>query len=273
MSETDPGYSSGQHAGDVGAHRTTVGMPTDEESINVPQTRAGAAENALKAEEDRAEHETFDPEPLVRDERTDAIEGREGEARSQGPQQVTPEARHGSGTGTGASSGQARETTTGRRGRDGRDGEDDDEEGRVRKRIEETRGQLGHTVAELAHKADVKHRAGDAAETAKAKAGQMAGTVTGKAGEVAGTVTAKAGEVAGTVTAKAGEVAGTVTGKAGEVAGTVTTKVREVTPDQVKEAADKVTTQARRRPALLVVAAGAIAVFVLRRVMRRDRHR
>ncbi|MET7465123.1 DUF3618 domain-containing protein [Nonomuraea sp. NPDC005501] len=262
MSETDPGYSSGQHAGDVGAHRTTVGMPTDEESINVPQTRAGAAENALKAEEDRAGHETFDPEPLVRDERTDAIEGREGEARSQGPQQVTPEARHGSGTGTGASSGQARETTTGRRGRDGRDGEDDDEEGRVRKRIEETRGQLGHTVAELAHKADVKHRAGDAAETAKAKAGEMAGTVTGKASEMAGTVTAKAGEVAGTVT-----------GKAGEVAGTVTTKVREVTPDQVKDAADKVTAQARRRPALLVVAAGAIAVFVLRRVMRRDRHR
>ncbi|MBN6052043.1 DUF3618 domain-containing protein, partial [Nonomuraea sp. RK-328] len=266
MSETDPGYSE-QHAGNVGAHRVTVGMPTDEESINVPQTREGAAENALKAEADRSEHETFDPEPPVPDERTAAVEEREGEARSQGPQQVTAEARHGAGPGAstaadtarGAGAGHAREARPARHGRDG----EDDEEDQVRRRIEETRGQLGHTVAELANKADVKHRAGE-----------MAGTAKARAGEVAGTVTHKAGEVAGTVTHKAGEVKGTVTHKAGEVAGTVTDKVREVTPDQVKDVADKVTQQARRRPALFVLAAaGTVAVFVLRRAMRRTRHR
>ncbi|WP_205304603.1 DUF3618 domain-containing protein [Nonomuraea montanisoli] len=255
MSETDPGYSE-QHAGNVGAHRVTVGMPTDEESINVPQTREGAAENALKAEADRAEHERFDPEPLVEDDRTAAVEEREGEARSQGPQQVTAEARHGAGpgastaadTGRRAGAGRAREARPARHGVGG----EDDEEEQVRRRIEETRGQLGHTVAELAHKADVKHRAGEMAGSAKARAGEMAGTVTHKAGEVTGTVTHKAGEMAGTVT----------------------DKVREVTPDQVKDVADKVTKQARRRPALLVLAAaGTVAVFVLRRAMRRTRHR
>ncbi|MEV0197744.1 DUF3618 domain-containing protein [Nonomuraea sp. NPDC050691] len=264
MSETDPGYSE-QHAGNVGAHRTTVGMPTDEESINVPQTREGAAENALKAEADRAEHETFDPEPLVRDERTAAVEEREGEARSQGPQQVTAEARHGTGPGastaadTTPAAGHAREARPARHGQGG----EDDEEDQLRKRIEETRGQLGHTVAELAHKADVKQRAGEMAGSAKVKAGEMAGTVTHKAGEVADTVTHKAGEVADTVTHKAGEMAGTVTDK-----------VREVTPEQVKDMADKAAQQARRRPALLVLAAaGTVAVFVLRRAMRRTRRR
>ncbi|GAA3098177.1 hypothetical protein [Nonomuraea salmonea] len=61
MSETDPGYS-GQHAGDVGARRATVGTPTDRESMNVPQTRPGAAENAHEAELKREGHETFIPE-------------------------------------------------------------------------------------------------------------------------------------------------------------------------------------------------------------------
>ncbi|NUW46522.1 DUF3618 domain-containing protein [Nonomuraea rhodomycinica] len=265
MSETDPGYSE-QHAGNVGAHRVTVGMPTDEESINVPQTRAGAAENALKAEADRTEHERFDPEPLVRDDRTAAVEEREGEARSQGPQQVTAEARHGAGPGAGtaadvgrgAGAGHAREARPARHG-----GGEDDEEDQVRRRIEETRGQLGQTVAELAHKADVKHRAGEMAGSAKARAGEMAGAVSHKAGEVAGTVSHKAGEVAGTVSHKAGAMAGTVTGK-----------VREVTPDQVKDVAGKVGERARRRPALVVLAAaGTVAVFVLRRAMRRTRRR
>ncbi|MEU6715286.1 DUF3618 domain-containing protein [Nonomuraea sp. NPDC046802] len=73
MSETDPGFSE-MHAGDVGARRTTVGTPTGGDSINVPPTRPGAADNARKAEAARRAHETFAPEPPVPDERTEAVE-------------------------------------------------------------------------------------------------------------------------------------------------------------------------------------------------------
>src|SRR5437868_9056734 len=48
------------HAGDVGAHRATVGAPTDPESINTAvQIRAGALENALAVEETRLPHGKF----------------------------------------------------------------------------------------------------------------------------------------------------------------------------------------------------------------------
>ncbi|MFI6322678.1 DUF3618 domain-containing protein [Nonomuraea sp. NPDC050556] len=64
MTETDPGEGFEQgRAGEMGARRKPVGAPVDSGSVNVPQTRPGAAENALAAEAAREPHETFVPEP------------------------------------------------------------------------------------------------------------------------------------------------------------------------------------------------------------------
>ncbi|HUR06627.1 MAG TPA: DUF3618 domain-containing protein [Nonomuraea sp.] len=227
MSETDPEYRdqgySEQHAGDVGARRTTVGMPTDHESVNVPPTRPGAVENALKADAARQEHETFIPEPPMADDRTEAAEAREGEAES-----------------LGAESGN----------------DDEEEEDEVRKNIKDTREDLGNTVAALADKTDVKGRANDAAEAAKGKAAEVAEVAKDRAVEVAELAKEKVVVVADVAKDKATEVAG---------------KVRDVTPDQVKDAADKVATEARKRPVLAIAAAAGIVVLLLRRIMRRNR--
>ncbi|WP_433517765.1 DUF3618 domain-containing protein [Nonomuraea sp. CA-143628] len=227
MSETDPEYGeqgfSEQHAGDVGARRTTVGMPTDHESVNVPPTRPGAVENAMKAEAARREHETFIPEPALVDERTEAAGAREGETES-------VRAKHAS--------------------------DEDEEEDDVHKNIKDTRQELGDTVAALADKADVKGRANDAAEAAKGKATEVAGVAKDKAAAVAELAKDKAVVVADVAKDKAAEAAH---------------KVRDVTPDQVKDAADKVTTEARKRPVLVIAAAGALVALVLRRIMRRNR--
>ncbi|MEV0232972.1 DUF3618 domain-containing protein [Nonomuraea sp. NPDC050786] len=151
MSETDPGYSE-QHAGNVGARRATVGTPTERESINVPPTRPGAAENARHAEEARTEHETFIPEPPVRDEREEAAENQRAEEES------VPTPR-----------GSLHDQSSPLHGV--RHQERD-----LRKDIEETRRELGDTVSALAAKADVKARASQAA-------GSVRGKVTGKVRE------------------------------------------------------------------------------------------
>ncbi|GAA2770318.1 DUF3618 domain-containing protein [Nonomuraea dietziae] len=65
-----------------------------------------------------------------------------------------------------------------------------------------------------------------------------------------------------------------VKGRATEAAGVAKDKVVAVAdkmPDQVKDAADKVGAEARRRPALMIAAAGAVALFVIRRMMQRNR--
>ncbi|NUR86006.1 MAG: DUF3618 domain-containing protein [Nonomuraea sp.] len=207
MSETDPGHS-GQHAGDVGARRATVGTPTERESINVPPTRPGAAENARKAQLAREEHETFIPETPVPDDRTEAVESRAVEE----------------------------ESVTG-----GRRDHDDEDEDDVRRSIKETRNELGDTVGALAAKTDIKGRASEAAGRAKGKAAEATGIAKGKAAEATGLAKGKASEVAD--------------------------KVREATPDQVKDAA----TEARKRPVLLLAAAGAVIALVVRRIRKRNR--
>ncbi|MFI6595668.1 hypothetical protein ACIBHX_05425 [Nonomuraea sp. NPDC050536] len=60
MSETDPGYIEG-HAGDVGSRRATIGTPIDEGSINVPQRRPGATENAEAWVKSHERHDVFVP--------------------------------------------------------------------------------------------------------------------------------------------------------------------------------------------------------------------
>ncbi|GGO76624.1 DUF3618 domain-containing protein [Nonomuraea cavernae] len=266
MSETDPGYSE-EHAGEVGAHRSRVGMPTDDKSINVPPTRAGAAENALHAEEEREEHGKFIPEAPLEDDRAAALRARELETRSlQGGDQAGPAGTHTTTRHTG---------TGGRRWAVG-----DDEEERVREEIRTTRQELGETVAALADKANVKARANDAAAAAKVRAADAtaaarhkAADATALAKERAADATALARHKASDATAvakvKASDAAAVAKEKAAEVAG----KVREVTPDQVKDAADKVTAEARRRPALAIAAAGVVVALLLRRMTRRTRRK
>ena len=176
MSETDPGYSE-QHAGNVGARRATVGTPTERESINVPPTRPGAAENARQAEAARQEHETFIPATPIPDERSEAAESLRTEE----------------------------ESLTGERGDD--DEEEDDD---VRKDIEQTRRELGDTVSALADKADVKARASHAAEVAKDRAADAAEVVKDRAADAAEVVKDKAADAAEVVKDKASEVAGKV---------------------------------------------------------------
>jgi len=118
---------------------------------------------------------------------------------------------------------------------------DEEDEDDVRRSIKETRNELGDTVSALAGKADLKGRAAEAAGRAKGKAVEATGVAKGKAAEAAGTAKGMASEVAG--------------------------KVREATPDQVKEAA----TKARKRPVLLLAAAGAVTALVVRRIRKRNR--
>jgi hypothetical protein len=174
MSETDPGYSE-QHAGDVGSRRATVGTPTERESINVPPTRPGAAENAHRAEEARQEHETFVPEPPVPDERSEAAGSHRTEQEPAG----------------GA-----------RRQNDEQKDEDD-----VRRDIEKTRRELGETVSALAAKTDVKGRAGHVAEVAKDRAGHAAELAKDRAGHAAELAKDKAGHAAELAKDKAADVA------------------------------------------------------------------
>ncbi|WP_049576315.1 DUF3618 domain-containing protein [Nonomuraea sp. SBT364] len=247
MSETDPGRSD-QHAGTVGARRATVGTPTDHESINVPPTRPGAAENAHEAELAREEHETFIPEAPQVDDRTDAVESRavEEESLSGG--------RPAKGTGT------ARREHHGGHREHQAHGDDADE---VRADIRQTRQELGETVSALAHKADVKSRAAATAATARGKAGRMAGTAKDKATEMAETAKDKATEMAETAKGKTAEMTGAAKGKAHEMTGKaqeVAGKVGDATPEPVK-----------KRPVLMIAAVGTVVALLVRRVMRRNR--
>ncbi|GAA1740822.1 DUF3618 domain-containing protein [Nonomuraea bangladeshensis] len=263
MSETDPGYSE-QHAGDVGAHRATVGAPTEPESVNVPPTRPGATENARRAEAAREGHETFIPEGPIRDERAEAVESLRTEERSM-REVHRAERAHGT-----------------RRRAD--DEDEDDGRAAVRRDIEETREQLGRTVSALADKADVKSRASHAAEVAKDRAAEAAGAFRARAAEAAGVARDRAGVAAAVARERAAETAGVAKERASEAAGTVRARASEAavvikdrtsemagqvgehTPEQMKAVA----VEARRRPALLVaVAAGAVAVLVVRRMARR----
>jgi hypothetical protein len=263
MSEMNPGRTDKQHAGTVGARRAAVGEPIDHESINVPPTRPGAAENAHEAERAREGHETFVPEAPQRDDRTDAVRSRAVEEESlqggeprheQHPSDERHERHH---------------------SQDGaiQQGADD-----VRQDIRQTRQELGETVHALAQKADVKSRAGEAAATAKGRAGHMAETAKGKAAEMTETAKEKAAELTGTAKGKAAEMTGAAKGKAAEVTGTAKGKATEVAGTVKGKAAvmadkvhDATPEQARKRPVLMIAAMGAVLAFVVRRIMRRNR--
>ncbi|MFC5819737.1 DUF3618 domain-containing protein [Nonomuraea harbinensis] len=256
MSETNPGYSDDQYAGDVGSRRATVGTPTDPESINVPVTRGGAAENAHEAELRREPHETFIPEGPEPDDRAEAIHSRAVEEESlrgggtRVPESTTPYQDRGS-IATPLTDRARRAAVSG------------DEEEQVRESIRETRRELGETVSALAHKVDVKSRAAEAAESAKERAAAMVGTAKAKAAEMSGTAKARAGEMGGTAKTRAAEMGGTARARAAEMSG------------RALELKDKARENAAGndylRPVLGFAVAGAVVALILRRADRRRR--
>ncbi|WP_157245714.1 hypothetical protein [Nonomuraea typhae] len=60
-------YVEGVTAGYVGAHEAVVGTEVDPLSINIPQVRAGATENALAEEDRRRPKGVFVPARKTRD--------------------------------------------------------------------------------------------------------------------------------------------------------------------------------------------------------------
>ncbi|MEO3869341.1 DUF3618 domain-containing protein [Nonomuraea sp. B12E4] len=230
MSETDPGRSE-QQAGDVGARRATVGTPTERESINVPPTRPGAAENARRAEDARRGHETFLPEAPVPDERAEAAESSRSE----------------------------KETVAGASG----SREEDEEEDDVRKDIKETRRELGETISALAAKTDVKARASHAAEAARDRASHAAEAARDRASHAAEAAKGKASHAVESARGRAGHAAGTVKGKASEIGG----KVREGASHQLKDASRA----KKRSMLLVAIAGAVVAFVARRLMGRRHK--
>ncbi|GAA4230367.1 hypothetical protein FHR32_007016 [Streptosporangium album] len=117
----------------------------------------------------------------------------------------------------------------------------------VRRDIENDRRELGDTVEALVHKTDVKGRVQETA-TQVGEGIRRAGAAT------AGTAT----EMVERVKAAAPEVVG---------------RVKEVTPVDIKDAAEKVRTEAGKRPVAVFAAVAAVAALalVVFRMMRRGR--
>lgn len=135
----------------------------------------------------------------------------------------------------------------------------------LREQVEQTREELGDTVAQLAAKADVKQRAQDKAAETKAQ-------VQSKAAETKAQVQDKAAEAKAQVQDKAAEAKAQVQQTVAKVA----EGVKEHTPEPVQHTAAQVNAQVKEaaqskwaKPAA-AVAAGLAAVFA---VLKLRRHR
>lgn len=102
---------------------------------------------------------------------------------------------------------------------------DTEERRRLHQEIEQTRAELGETVAALAKKADVKANAGRKLGEAKEKAATQARMLKDKATEQAGELKEKAGPVAEQLLARAQTAREQVAGRADEVKERVSSRV------------------------------------------------
>lgn len=134
-------------------------------------------------------------------------------------------------------------------------GNDGDDAETTRRDIEDARRELGDTVEALVHKTDVKGRFQETAA--------QVGEDLRKAGAATATT---ATEMVERVRVAAPEMVGRVREAAPDVVG----RVREVTPVEIKDAAEKVTAEAAKRPVLTVAAVAAFALVAFR-VLRRGR--
>ncbi|GAA2863465.1 hypothetical protein GCM10010517_22520 [Streptosporangium fragile] len=239
MTETDPGRpDSTPTAGTTGAHRKAVGEPVtpdERESLNIPpnQPIGTPVETA----------EELGVPPSERDGTPRLPGGAAGAAGA--PAEVSGAAAPYADTGDSAVG-----TTTGAAGR-----EDDKES--VRRDIEEARRELGDTVEALVHKTDVKGRVQETAAHVGDDLRRMR------------TATATtATEVMERVKGAAPEVVGRMRGAAPEVVG----RVKERTPVELRDAAQKVTTEAGKRPAVTTALVAAL-VLILFRLLRRGKRK
>ncbi len=134
-------------------------------------------------------------------------------------------------------------------------GDDGNDTESVRRDIEDARRELGDTVEALVHKTDVKGRFQETAA--------QVGDDLRKAGAATATT---ATEMVERVKVAAPEMVGRVREAAPEVVG----RVKEVTPVEIKDAANRVTTEAGKRPVVTIAAVAAL-VLVVFRVLRRGK--
>ncbi|WP_440063646.1 DUF3618 domain-containing protein [Streptosporangium sp. OZ121] len=134
-------------------------------------------------------------------------------------------------------------------------GDDGNDTESVRRDIEDARRELGDTVEALVHKTDVKGRLQETAA--------QVGDDLRKAGAATATT---ATEMVERVKVAAPEMVGRVREAAPEVVG----RVKEVTPVEIKDAANRVTTEAGKRPVVTIAAIAALVLVVLR-VLRRGK--
>lgn len=127
----------------------------------------------------------------------------------------------------------------------------------MRRDIEDARRELGDTVEALVHKTDVKGRFQETAA--------HVGEDLRRAGAATATT---ATEMVERVKTAAPEMVGRVKETAPEIVG----RVKEATPVEIKDAAEKVATEAGKRPVLTVAAVAAFALLVFR-VLRRGKRR
>jgi len=125
----------------------------------------------------------------------------------------------------------------------------------VRQDIEKARRELGDTVEALVHKTDVKGRVQETAT-------QVGDDLRRMGAATADTAT----EMVGRMKEAAPEMVERVKGAAPEMVG----RVKEMTPVEIKDAAEKVTTEAGKRPIATIAAVAALALIVFR-VLRRGK--
>ncbi|MBB2911501.1 hypothetical protein FHS43_002774 [Streptosporangium becharense] len=275
MTETDPGGPDPTPtAGTTGAHRKKVGepiTPDERESLNIPPKQPIGTPTA--------EADDLGVPPSERDGTPRLAPG-----SAAGSASTTGAGAAGSATATGSAAGSGPATATTATGAAGSTGGsvtasgappagaeggtpgttvtgasagDLDEKESVRRDIEEARRELGDTVEALVHKTDVKGRVQETATQVGDDLRRMGTATAATATDLVERVRGAAPEMVGRMREAAPEMVG---------------RVKEKTPVELRSAAEKVGTEAGKRP--VATAATVVALLlVLLRILRRGKRK
>ncbi|WP_433239683.1 DUF3618 domain-containing protein [Streptosporangium sp. CA-135522] len=242
MTETDPDRPERDllEAGTTGSRRKEVGAPItpdERESLNIPPNAPEAPEAPASAR-DGTPTADLGVSPADRD-------GTPPQA-----DETAAVAAGATGTGTGTTATGAVRTGGGTTGPGessaGTTDPDQTSKESMRRDIENDRRELGDTVEALVHKTDVKGRVQETATHMGEDIRRMGAATAGTATEMVGRVKEAAPEVVG--------------------------RVKEITPVELKDAAEKVRTEAGKRPVVAAAAMAALTLIVFR-VLRRGRRK
>ncbi|MEU6808558.1 DUF3618 domain-containing protein [Streptomyces sp. NPDC046831] len=145
----------------------------------------------------------------------------------------------------------------------------------LREQIEQTRSQLGHTVEELAAKADVKGRARARAADLRDKAGAMTVQLRSTAAQAGHKVQATAARAGHSVQERASRAGHTAQERAARTGHTVQTRAGQAGHTVERTLPGPVRTAVRvclRNPRALMIAGAAGAVLLTAGVLARRRH-